>query len=449
MQQTIITRTVKLHQIQADFRHSPAVIRGFTGGRGAGKSWVGAYDLLRRAEPGRFYFVGAPTYTVLEDATWRTLISLARDLEVFASATTAPRPKLRLWNGAEIIGRSAEDPERFRGPNLSGAWIDEASQVSRAAFDLLLPCLREGGQQGWVTGTFTPRGKSHWTYDVFATGRPGSALFRAATRENPFLPENFEGLIRENYTEKFAAQELSGEFIDAWDRIIPSAWLRHYSRSGEILQVLGQDGSKTGQAIDARGCSRFATIDTAGTSRDKADEARGKNPSWSVIAIWDYWRAADLLFLRHVWRDRAGWNELKLRAADVLGMWGVKKTLIENAHVGPPLISELTAFGAAPVGPTLPGMADGWRGAKLERAISAGLLSRLEQGRLLLPSDDPPWLEPYVDELTDWTGQPDDVADQIDVSSYGAWHCKTQAQPWGGTINGQNRPAARHSRYGF
>ncbi len=38
---------------QDKFLKSKAFIRGFVGGRGAGKSFVGAYDLIKRAKKGR------------------------------------------------------------------------------------------------------------------------------------------------------------------------------------------------------------------------------------------------------------------------------------------------------------------------------------------------------------------------------------------------------------
>ena len=44
-----IQRRIGLHRAQALFRYSPAIYRGFVGGRGSGKSWAGAYDLLMRA----------------------------------------------------------------------------------------------------------------------------------------------------------------------------------------------------------------------------------------------------------------------------------------------------------------------------------------------------------------------------------------------------------------
>lgn len=209
-----------------------------------------------------------------------------------------------------------------------------------------------------------------------------------------------------------------GDWDAAENLAIPAAWLRRYDLRGEIIRW-GEDGR---QVKDCREMQRFATVDTAGTSRDKAEESRGRGASWSVVAIWDQW--ADLLFLRHVWRERVSWNELKVRVPDQLEKWGVRSVDIENAHYGPVLADELRSrFSVQLVGPMLPGMADGYRGAKLERAIASGLLARLERGGLLIPHE-APWLTSYEQELTSWSGSPDETTDQIDTSSYAAYRVK-------------------------
>lgn len=64
---------------------------------------------------------------------------------------------LRLKNGSVIRGLSAERPERTRGPNLAGAWLDElAAWRYRQAWDDLLPALRRGEARMCVTTTPKP-----------------------------------------------------------------------------------------------------------------------------------------------------------------------------------------------------------------------------------------------------------------------------------------------------
>ena len=260
-----LTQTIRLHRVQQAFRKSNALFRGFVGGRGAGKSWVGAYDLLRRAKSGRLYLVGAPTYPMLRDASWRSLVTVAEQLQ-FVKKSNQSEPSLTLGNGALILGRSADNPERFRGPNLSGLWLDEASQAERAAFDVGVACLREGGEMGWFSATFTPRGKQHWTYEVFgqtdAEGkplRPNTALFRARTRDNPFLPLEFYETIKQQYSSALTVQELEGEFTDLEGALFRRHWF----------------------PIDEEAPPSVQTVrywDLASTEPQKA----GDDPDWSV-----------------------------------------------------------------------------------------------------------------------------------------------------------------------
>lgn len=212
-----ITRTVRLHQAQADLCRSGALYRGFVGGRGSGKTWAGAYDLIRRARRGRTYLVGSPTGILMHDITFPKFSALARDLGVWdpAAVRLTPYPTARLSTGAEIRFRTAEDPEKMRGPDLSGVWLDEASLMTQAAFDVAIGTLREGAEQGWLTATFTPKGLSHWTYEVFggATPRPNTAIFHSTSYDNPFLPADFAGGLAEQYTGLRAEQEVGGRFV--------------------------------------------------------------------------------------------------------------------------------------------------------------------------------------------------------------------------------------------
>lgn len=220
---------IELHPVQAAFIHSPAPFRGFVGGRGAGKSFVGSYDLLRRAKPGRLYMIVAPTYKVLKDASFRSFIDHARKLNFVKDVNKADL-RVVLGNGAEVLCRSAENPDSLRGPNLSGCWMDEASYCHEDAYQIVIACLREAGEQGWLSATFTPKGKSHWTYKQFALrserGEKEYQLFQAKTKDNPFLPPGFDNILRGQYTSQMARQELEGTFLDLGGKIFNRAWFR-------------------------------------------------------------------------------------------------------------------------------------------------------------------------------------------------------------------------------
>lgn len=184
--------------------------------------------MIMRAKADRLYMVVSPTYPMLSDSTLRSFLAVADELGVVKSKKMSAPMSVTLTTDAEIIFRSGDDPDRLRGPNLSGAWVDEASITDKAVYDLLIPTLREGGEFGWLSATFTPRGKQHWTYDVFATGRPDTAIVTAKSFENPFLPPEFFDTIKQQYGEgsNLARQELYGEFIDDGGLMFRRSWFK-------------------------------------------------------------------------------------------------------------------------------------------------------------------------------------------------------------------------------
>jgi predicted phage terminase large subunit-like protein len=232
-------RKYQVYDKQESFLQSNALYRAFVSGIGAGKSKVGAIDMIERAKPGRLYMVVAPTYTLLSDATMRSFIEVGEMMGAVDPKDikrSAP-PCIRLMNGAEVLFRSADDPERLRGPNLSGLWLDEASLMDEAAFSVSIGRLREAGEMGWLTATFTPKGRSSWVYRVFATNQPDTFLVRAATWENPFLPPKFFESVKAKYTSAMALQELQGEFTDIEGALFKSSWFGIVDKAPPLVSI--------------------------------------------------------------------------------------------------------------------------------------------------------------------------------------------------------------------
>lgn len=253
-------KVVRLHAAQAAFRQSDALYRGFVGGRGSGKTWAGAYDLIRRAKAGRTYLVGSPTSILMRDITYPTVEAIARDLGVWdpAGVRLSPYPTVRLSTGATIRFRSAEDPEHLRGPNLSGVWLDEASLMAEAAYLISIACLREGGEQGWLSATFTPKGLEHWTYRTFGgeTPRPNTAIFHATTYANPFLASEFAATLEGQYSGLLAQQEIGGQFLTVegaeWppEYFPPSIWFDDWPAVDLVATALDPSKGKDSKSGD-------------------------------------------------------------------------------------------------------------------------------------------------------------------------------------------------------
>lgn len=205
--------TVRLTRQQRDFTWAATPRVAYVGGRGAGKTFAGCHRVLMRAEPGGTYLVAAPTYPMLWDITIPPLLERAKAFR-FLRSFHMSRLVMTLGNGARLLLRSADNPDRLRGPNLSGMWLDEASLMSEEALNVARLTLRER-PGAWLAGTFTPRGRSHWTYRTFACGGEHVTLCHATTFDNPFLPQDFLDLAKGEYAGLQARQELMGEFIEA------------------------------------------------------------------------------------------------------------------------------------------------------------------------------------------------------------------------------------------
>jgi phage terminase large subunit-like protein len=250
----LLETRIRLHRAQQAFRQSDALYRGFVGGRGAGKTWVGCYDLIRRAKPGHTYLVGSPTGILLSDTTFPTFKQIAMDMSRWPGpdgVRMSPYPSVTLTTGATVRFRTAEDPERMRGPNLSGVWLDEASLMHVEAYRVNIASLREKGQQGWLSATFTPKGLSHWTYSVFGKDTPDTAIFHSKTRDNPFNPPDFHDTLAKQYTGARAAQELDGRFVNVEGAEWPAEyfpdtiWTDWWPPPGErVMCVLALDPSQ-------------------------------------------------------------------------------------------------------------------------------------------------------------------------------------------------------------
>lgn len=221
------------------------------GGVGAGKSHIGAYDLLRRVLPGRLYMTLAPTYPMLRDATFRTFRRIAEDLDLWGGYQRTEfiaTVRTRYGGTAEVLFRSGDDPDRLRGPNLSGVWMDEASLLKREAFEQALARLREAGERGWLSATFTPKGRQHWTYEIFGKGAADVELVHARTLDNPFVAPEYLTTLEGKYGSLRALQELEGQFVDVegaeWppDYFGPGIWFDDWPPLN--LRVIALDPSK-------------------------------------------------------------------------------------------------------------------------------------------------------------------------------------------------------------
>ena len=161
-------------------------------GRGGGKTLIGAHAAREEMlVPNSIGWVMGPTYKILHDSTFPTLVRLIPPQWV--KKWDSEHLELTLVNNALVAFRSLEDPERARGPHgVSWGWLDEAAQSPERAYDVFEPTLIAAG--GIILATTTVLGFD-WTYDklekrAMVYHEPGYWATRYWTMENPLFMSN-------------------------------------------------------------------------------------------------------------------------------------------------------------------------------------------------------------------------------------------------------------------
>jgi len=114
-------RQIELYQAQYDFVACPARFSAFIGGIGSGKTYAGAVKAFYAAAQSKTLgLVVSPTYPMLRDATVRVFLDVAGDAIAEFRKTEMIAT---LVNGSEILFRSADDPNKLRGPSVHWGWL--------------------------------------------------------------------------------------------------------------------------------------------------------------------------------------------------------------------------------------------------------------------------------------------------------------------------------------
>ncbi|MFZ5990038.1 MAG: phage terminase large subunit [Bacillota bacterium] len=118
-----------------------------------------------------------------------------------------------LKNNFRIEIKTAENPDRLRGPGLAIAWVDEASLISERAWDILLGRVLD--TDGILLLTTTPRGRN-WLYHEFyikSLTDPDYVVVQSKTEGNPYVSKEEIEKLRSRYKGDFSRQELDAEFV--------------------------------------------------------------------------------------------------------------------------------------------------------------------------------------------------------------------------------------------
>ena len=290
-----------------------------------------------------------------------------------------------------------------------------------------------GVGHGWVKGRFISkeaeealkRGESGVYWKDNAAGER-TAFIPAKIADNPAIDEAEYSKNLMHLDPVTRERLMNGDWSVQEGSLINPGWLRYFRMTGEILLPLNAQLEKIGQevVVDCRELTRFVTIDTAGTEDDIERETKGKPPSWTVIAVWEYWAEHRFLFLRHVWRGRVGFTGILDAIRQVKKDWNPHTVNVENAHWGGAVRDMLRNEVAITLMSTKVEEAKGKAGQPGKVGRAAPLLNMLSEGRVFLPVANNSWRQELEAEWLSWTGLKDETADQIDVASYAAVLCK-------------------------
>ena len=206
---------------QSLFQSLSERFKGFSGPVGSGKSAALCFEAIRQAyvNRGRHGVLGAPTLTMLRDATLAGLLASLDRQDIAFEMLKADGELTIEAPGSKILLRSLDEPERLRGTNLAWFGIDELSYVREEAWLRLEARLRDPKARRLCGfAVWTPQGHD-WIYKRFIhepVGGHGCTLARPF--ENRYLlektPDYYERL-ETSYDPKFYRQEVMGEYLNS------------------------------------------------------------------------------------------------------------------------------------------------------------------------------------------------------------------------------------------
>jgi predicted phage terminase large subunit-like protein len=358
-------------------------------GRGAGKTRTAAEQVGWWAwtEPGTRWLVGAPTSADVKATCFEGDSGL---LNVIPAPLIADYNKqhheLKLTNGSLIKGIPASEPERFRGPQFHGAWLDElaAWEYLQEAWDQIQFSVRLGSRTR-IVATTTPRPKD---LIVELVGREGDdvALTTASTYANlANLAPSFQKQILQYEGTKLGRQEIHAEIIDPEEGGI-------VQRSMFKLWPDGKAFPKFEYIVQSYDCA----------TSEKTQNDPTACTTWGVFKPLDGPMSAMLI---DCWQERMQYPDLRPKVIDeyetIFGEGKEKKRvdliLIEDKSAGISLIQDLQRA-HLPVRAYNPGKAD-----KLQRLnIVSNIISR---GRVWIPESSQrkgyvrDWAEGFVSQI--------------------------------------------------
>jgi len=200
-------------------------------GRGAGKTRCAAEWAWWEAwkQPGTRWLVSAPTSADVRDVCFEGDSGLLNVIpQALIDHYTRSLHELHLINGSILKGIPASEPDRFRGPQFHGGWLDElaAWDYLDDAWDMLQFGMRLG-KSPKIIATTTPKPKP-LIMDLVNRDGEDVVYTAASTYDNLHnLAPTFQKQILQYEGTKLGRQEIYAEIIDPEEAgIVKREWFK-------------------------------------------------------------------------------------------------------------------------------------------------------------------------------------------------------------------------------
>jgi len=229
-------------------------------GRRFGKSMLAANEAAFNAlMPDARVWVVAP-YRELAGRVWRHAREvLVHRMRLKPESDRASEMYLKFPWGAELIGKTAENPDSLLGEGLDFVVLDEAPRIREGVFArFILPSLTDRRGRALIIGT--PRGRG-WVWRLFSESQGDSAweIFSLRSSVNPCLSADEIALHRRMLADCDFRREYLAEWVAEGSLVYPMFDpLRHIAEIGfkpELPLYLGVDFGFTNP-----GCALFAQV---------------------------------------------------------------------------------------------------------------------------------------------------------------------------------------------
>lgn len=321
------------------------VVWNILAGRGFGKTRTGAETIGNWAilNPNTRWLVAAPTAGDLRSVCFEGESGL---VNVVPPELIEPTKTGNLYNsslfemtvrciggGTSLIkGISADEPERFRGPQFHGGWLDElaAWKYLQMAWDMIMFTMRLGERPRLVLTT-TPRPKPLISQLADNKLTVKTVTTRGSSRDNfkNLAPTYRDQLLQYDGTQ-LGRQEIEGEILDAEEGgVIKRSWFNLWPSKMPL------------PAFD----EIVLSLDTAMT-----EEARNKqtgDPDFTACTVWGVFSTKPIgsdkpaqinIMLLDAWSERLGFPDLLVRVKEELQAryGGTEQKPVFKPAFGPP-----------------------------------------------------------------------------------------------------------------